>query len=415
LGTASGDDEVATEISPSGISRRSNLRVVNRWFSAKAFHFGYQIDGVAKGASERLGVSETMVIKWRRGASKCGNRPCVQCMPLWALKKILQLIPLEYRPTIQEIEENVVRYQAKGGAPVLNPRLPLMEDERLVRIFFHLVGDGYGGRFGGAKPFYYNTDPAVMEGFVNDLKVFGDVYTWFEEGKFRVFFSKAVAHVIKHIYKTNFMSHEVRVPHKFFDANAQIVAQGIKALADDEGSVSVSKIKICSSNKLFLEDALKLLERKFPELGKYAAIRNDRNSKLHNLIIRASGVKLFAEKIGFQHSRKSFDLNLFLEMKASKKVRTSAWETKLKILRGLEKGEKTVRELMYSIGLNPDVIRIHLVGYENGNRCVIGLKRLRYVRAKDIGRKRKWGITSKGRQFLYSTDHIFQSRFSGNS
>jgi len=118
-------------------------------------------------------------------------------------------------------------------------------------------------------------------------------------------------------------------------------------------------------------------------------------------------MKLFAEKIGFRHSRKAFDLNLFLEMKTRKKVRTSTWVTKRKILRELEKGEKTVRELMYSMGLNPDIIRIHLVGYENGNRRVIGLKGLKYVEEKSVGGERKWRITPKGKQFLYSADHIF--------
>jgi predicted transcriptional regulator len=254
-----------------------------------------------------------------------------------------------------------------------------------------------------------------MEEFVNDLKVFGDVHIRFEEKKFRVFFSKGIAHVIKHIYKTNFMSHEIRVPRKFFDADKQVIAQGIKALADDEGSVSASKIKICSSNRLFLEDILRLLERKFPKLRKYTFTRSDRSGKLHNLIIRAAGMKLFAERIGFQNSRKSFDLKLFLSMRACKRVRTSALKTKLKILRGLEKGEKTVRELMYFIRLNPDTIRIHLVGYRNGNRRVVGLKTLGYVREKVIGRERKWGITSEGRQFLRSANHIFKSHFFGNS
>lgn len=384
-------------------------------FRQRLFTSATKSMGSQRELAKELGVSETMVIKWRRGTNKCGNRPCIQCVPLWALRKILRLIPLEYRPTIQAIEGNVARYQAKGGAPVLNPHLPLMEDERLVRIFFHLAGDGYGGRFGGAKPFYYNTNPAVMEEFVNDLKVFGDVYKRFEERKFRVFFSKVVAHVIKHIYKTNFMSREVRVPREFFDLDTRVIAQGIKALADDEGSVNVSKIKICSSNKLFLKDVLKLLERKLPEIGKYAAIQNDRSAKLHNLVIKVAGMKLFAERVGFRHSRKSLDLNLFLKMKARKRVRTSTLKTKLKILRGLEKGEKTIRELMYSTGLNPDLIRIHLVGYEKSDRNVIGLKRLGHVRERSVGRKRKWRITSNGRRFLHSADDIFQSHFSGDS
>lgn len=365
-------------------------------FRQKLFTLAIETMGSQKKLAKELGVSETMVIKWRRGINKCGNRPCVQCVPLWALKKILQLVPIERRPTIEEIEKNVMQYQAKGGAPVLDPNLPLVEDERLVRIFFHLAGDGYGGRFGGAKPFYYNTNSAVMDEFVSDLSVFGKVRTWFEEGKFRVFFSKVVAHVIKHIYKTNFMSHEVRVPQEFFGLDAQVIAQGIKALADDEGTVLPYRVKICSSNKPLLEDVQKLLIEKFPEFSGHVVI--NKGGKSYNLVIRSGGIELFAKWIGFTHNQKSADLKLLLRMK--NKVGRSTLggaNARARILKELTGGKRTARELMRALKASSEMIRKLILGYESNGKHVLGLQELGLVEGEKSPKGYVWEITAKGK------------------
>lgn len=301
----------------------------------------------------------------------------------------------------------MVRYQAKGGAPVLNPHLPLMEDERLVRIFFHLAGDGYGGRFGGARPFYYNTntDPAVMEEFVNDLRVFGNVYTWFEEGKFRVFFSKVVAHVAKHIYKTNFMSHEVRVPQEFFGLDAQVIAQGIKALADDEGTVLPYRVKICSSNKPLLEDVQKLLVEKFPEFSGHVVI--NKGGKAHNLVVRSDGIELFAKWIGFTHTQKSIDLKLLLRMKnKTGKSTLGGANTRTRILKELTNGKRTVRGLMHALEASPEMIRNLILGYESNGKHILGLQELGLVEGEKSPKGYIWKITAKGKKLVALTDYI---------
>ena len=372
----------------------------------KLFTLAIKSMGSQERLAGELGVSETMVSKWRRGSNKCSNRPCVQCTPLWALKRILHVIPLAYRPTIQEIEENVVKYQAKGGSPVLNPRLPLIEDERLVRIFFHIAGDGYGGQFGGARPFYYNTNLAVMEEFVNDLKVFGDVYTWFEEGKFRVFFSKVAAHVIKHIYKTNFMSYEVRVPQEFFGLDAHIIAQGIKALADDEGTVLPYRVKICSVNKPFLCDVQKLLIKKLPEFSGHVVINN--SGGVYNLVIRSGGIESFVKRIGFTHTQKSVDLKLLLRMKNGMgKSAADAVNTRIRILKELTNGKRTSRELMYALEVSSEIVRNLVVGYGSHGKHILGLQELGLVEGKKGPKGRIWKITIKGKKQVASTNHIF--------
>ena len=67
---------------------------------------------------------------------------------------------------------------------------------------------------------------------------------------------------------------------------------------------------------------------------------------------------------------------------------------------------------MYSIGVNPDVIRMHLVGYKSKNKRIPGLEELGQVKKKNVKGERKWSITSKGRQFLRSADNVLESRLS---
>ncbi|KXB03359.1 hypothetical protein AKJ48_03960 [candidate division MSBL1 archaeon SCGC-AAA261O19] len=181
--------------------------------------------------------------------------------------------------------------------------MPLIEDGRLARIFFHIAGDGYAGKFGGSHPHYFNTNRAVVNEFVNDLSTFGIVNVRFQENRARVTFPKVIVHVLKHLYKTSFLSREIRIPQELSSVRRQVIAQGIKALADDEASVCRNRIRIHSSNKRFLEDIFDLMTQKFPSLAEYVSINSTRNNE-HYLTIRKNGMKLSSEIIGFTHTQK---------------------------------------------------------------------------------------------------------------
>jgi len=270
-------------------------------FRRKLFSLASEIAGSQNKLAKKLGTSRQNIARWLNGSV---------CMPLYMLEEILWRIPLAQRPTIKQLERQVVRYQARGGKPVRNPNLPLIEDERLLRTFFHLAGDGYAGRYARGVPFYYNTSPNLRKEFINDLKVFGDTPVKFGEGGVRIRFPMVIGYIMKHIYRTSFLSYEVRVPEEFQNVERDIIAQGIGALADDEGTVYPYRIRISSVNKPFLEDVFRLLREKFPEISKHADIR--KGGGIYHVIIHSGGMRLFAKTIGFTHSQKTARLKSLL-------------------------------------------------------------------------------------------------------
>ena len=146
--------------------------------------------------------------------------------------------------------------------------------------------------------------------FINDLKVFGDTPVNLQEKGVRIRFPMIIGYLMKHIYHTSFLSHEVRVPKEFWDIDHSVIAQGIKALADDEGTVYPYRIRISSSNKSFLEDVFGLLKEKFPELSEHVDIRE--GGGIYHIIIHSGGMKLFAQTIGFTHPQKNARLKSLL-------------------------------------------------------------------------------------------------------
>lgn len=271
-------------------------------FRRELFTLASKIAGSQNKLAKKLDITRQTVARWSKGSV---------CMPLWAIERILQLIPANQRFTIKLLERNIVKYQARGGAPIQNPNLPLIEDERLLRIFFHLAGDGYAGRYACAAPFYYNMNPNLRKEFINDLKVFGDMSVKFEEGGIRIRFPMIIGYLMKHIYRTSFLSHETRVPEEFRNLERDIIAQGVRALADDEGTVYPYRIRISSANKPFLEDVFKLLKGKFPELSEQADIR--KGGGIYHIIIHSGGMRLFAQLIGFMHPQKNARLKSLLD------------------------------------------------------------------------------------------------------
>jgi len=260
-----------------------------------------KIAGSQNKLAKKLCISRQNIARWLNGSL---------CMPLWALKRILLLIPPTQRPSLEQLERQVVSYQARGGKPIRNPNLPLVEDERLVRVFFHLAGDGYAGRYACGAPFYYNTSQNLRKEFIDDLKVFGDVPVKFEEGGVRIRFPMIIGYFMKYIYRTSFLSYETRIPKEFWNINRDIIAQGVGALADDEGTVYPYRIRISSVNRPFLGDVLGLLIKKFPELSGHADIR--KGGGIYHIIVHPSGMRLFAQTIGFTHPQKNARLKSLL-------------------------------------------------------------------------------------------------------
>ncbi|PIP22382.1 MAG: hypothetical protein COX38_00910, partial [Candidatus Nealsonbacteria bacterium CG23_combo_of_CG06-09_8_20_14_all_39_25] len=116
---------------------------------------------------------------------------------------------------INKIEKKVIAYRGIGTSLIIkNPKFPLKEDERIIRIFFHLLGDGYGGKYGVAKPFYRNYAKELLDEFEEDLKVFGEVPHIKRETIVEI--PSVIGYILGHIYKVNFESHKSFIPPVIF-------------------------------------------------------------------------------------------------------------------------------------------------------------------------------------------------------
>ena len=312
---------------------------------------------------------------------------------------------------LNNVEKKVVAYRGIGTSLIIkNPNFPLRENERMVRIFFHLLGDGYGGKYGFAKPFYRNYTKELLDEFEEDLKVFGEVPHIKRETIVEI--PSVIGYILKHIYKVNFESHKSFIPSVIFKLSSKLVAQGIKAFADDETNVDDCRIRFYSSNKKLLLGIKSLLIKKFPEFsGKIGGIRERltylRGKKFtgYYFTILSKGLKHYYDLIGFSHKSKLESLQRIIERRKRKWARRNESITKLLILQSLRNINKATKEVSEEVGITESIVRSHFEG--NKSNGTLSLNKMGFV--ENIGlndtRGKIWSITKEGLKFLKENKH----------
>ena len=307
---------------------------------------------------------------------------------------------------LNNVEKKVVAYRGIGTSLIIkNPNFSLREDERMVRIFFHLLGDGYGGKYGFAKPFYRNYTRELLDEFEEDLKVFGEVPHIKRETIVEI--PSVIGYIFEYIYKVNFESHKSFIPPVIFRLSSKLVAQGIKAFADDEASVEDCRIRFHSSNKRLLSGIRNLIIKKFPEFsGKIGEIRRDetclRGKKFikYSFTIFSKGLKLYYSLIGFSHLKKLESLKRIIERRERTWERRDNNITKLLILQSLKKESKTVKEISKEVGITDSVVRQHFEG--NKSSGVLSLSKMNFAKNSGFTKTKAkiWSIIDEGLKFF---------------
>ena len=115
-----------------------------------------------------------------------------------------------------EVEKNITSIKSVGmynRNAIANPSLPLLEDERLVKILGHLLADGYEGEIKNncnKRGSYCNSDKELIKDFIESLNVFGEVPVRINKRKDKdailVFFPSIISYIIKKIYNINTLS-----------------------------------------------------------------------------------------------------------------------------------------------------------------------------------------------------------------
>jgi len=199
---------------------------------------------------------------------------------------------------LENLEKSIVFYRSWNGWNVKNPILPIKENPMLYSIVFHLLGDGNASV--RHSPFYSNKCKELIEEFIGNLQIFGNVESKIKYRKDElliVYFPKAVSDILKHILKSNFTFPD-NLPERIFQASNECKVSAIKAFVDDEGSIS-SSFCITQKSSNLLKQFKELLGSIGIESGKVCV-----NNNIHKLYILKRSYKKFDTMIKLTHVNK---------------------------------------------------------------------------------------------------------------
>ena len=282
----------------------------------------YDLFGSLTKLANAIGISAGRLSYWFQGRQKDYVRDKIglQFIPLSKLKTISRHLVEDHREefSMDNIEKNVLMYRMQAGNPIKNPKFPIKESPELVRLLFHLLGDGYSGKK-GENANYRNTCKELLEEFKDDLKIFGDIPIY--EQEYSIKFPRILAEIIEDFYQINSKTFDSVISDKIFHIPKRNLYFGIRAFADDEGCVAKSSIVLTSANYNLLDGIKQILDylklRRSEIKSRFA--KNATYKRMYNLEIR--DLELYKRKISFTHPLKKEKLENYVRKKKLKRRR----------------------------------------------------------------------------------------------
>lgn len=247
---------------------------------------------------------------------------------------------------MKRLEKNIVAYRSRNGNSVINPILPITESPELYSIATHMICDGTAGK--RKTPCYYNTSNELREEFIKSLQVFGKVKTneyLLQSNVYAVMFPKAVTDILSHIFQVKFVRTS-NLPNLFFTVPKNCQYAAIRAMFDDEGSVSKKgQLVFVNSQKGIMEDLKKLLDQNDLKTGKISFSRN-----MYTITVLSESKEQFLERIGLTHLSKKLRLTTTIELQ-KEKAKAIPIQTKIYDLLS-QKGSLTRQEICKLLNTN---------------------------------------------------------------
>ncbi|MFX1509738.1 MAG: hypothetical protein ACFFBR_05465 [Promethearchaeota archaeon] len=172
---------------------------------------------------------------------------------------------------LSDVERNVRAIKGYGRSGLLrNPRIPIKEDNHLVRLVVHLIGDGtLTEEYGTTKtPHYTNGNAVLLNQFHSTLgQVFGDVTCCTRKyidrhGKSRsyVAFTKWLGYLLRHWYPdAGFDELHGSLPSAFLQLPLELKREIVQTFGDDDGHVGAHSIRFTSGGSTILEQIRSLI------------------------------------------------------------------------------------------------------------------------------------------------------------
>ncbi len=272
---------------------------------------------------------------WSGTINRWGRRKKPFYIRLDILKKIISKLTgkLPEKWTLNFFESNIHAIRGYGRSGILqNPKFPFKEDENLVRIVVHMIGDGYMPPYRGStrRPAYTNGNSFLRQQFLHCLsKVFGDVsnctYSYLDNSeKMRSYIaiSQWIGYILQHWYPdAKYDEIEGSLPASFFDLPLDLKAVIVRTFGDDDGHVGAHSIRFASGGPTILEQMRRLIVElmeatlpadEFGELVKSVGLVKPCQSWFILDVFRPV-FGWYAEYVGFSHPERAARLGFQLE------------------------------------------------------------------------------------------------------
>ena len=303
------------------------------------------------------------------------------CIPFSIILDIGQDVGLSK----EEIEKNIteIKYKRKlnkrggsSGKPIFNPKLPIKINEDFIEILGHICGDGNISRSNPKKGIsfrYINSEKALIESFKDKVKkVFGNIEPnvqirsgiGYRRENFCLQYPTIISLIVLSVFDCH-SNDKKDLPNFIFELPEKAKCYFLRALFDDEGTVSVEEKRICIGLKP------KKIVKKIRDLLTSLKFNPGRiffSGNIHKINIdKRKDILLFRNLIGFKHPLKANKLNLIIK-NGWKFNRYENGEVKDKILFFIKEKKKTnTEELIKLLRRHPSTIRMHLNNLENKN------------------------------------------------
>jgi len=269
-----------------------------------------------------LNISPGIFTSWFSGKQKDyeTNKIGLYFMPLKKVKEISRHLCEDNRFefSMEEIEKCTLMYRQQAGIPIKKIILPLQESPQLVRLLFHLLGDGYGGKKGESAS-YKNICTELIEEVKDDLKFFGDVSVYEQENQIK--FPRIIGDIIRNFYDVKLETFDSFISNRIKTLPKRLLYEGIRAYADDEATAYPSYIRFSSANYRLLSGIRELIVK---YIGiKCNTVRSQysvkaRSNKMYYFDLR--NIIKYGNKIGFAHPKKAKILTDAIRRKRKERI-----------------------------------------------------------------------------------------------
>lgn len=248
------------------------------------------------------------------------------------------------------IENNILMIKSPPNSEIRNPNLPIKESPGVYRILAHLIGDGSGHKT--HTPYYCNSCEELRKQFIKDLSLFGEMSI--NEVKLNptpaINFPSVLKNLLIHFFDVEFTNPN-RIPPRIWNTNKTNKAEFLKALYDDEGTIS-PRLGIAMKNKKLLGEIKNLID----SLG-IKTLSIIMKKGVNNYIDWKFNIKLdsyndFYETLGFYHPQKQKNLEILLKIRELSKDNIhklnnpkSAKRLRKNIINALSKNSYSIMEL----------------------------------------------------------------------